>query len=318
MSVVAETGGRAAGSGLEVERTADPERRPILDVLRKHGYRPDGRAFATGGPDRTAVPLVTSAGLPVVAKLFPSGGGEACWTNMVELWRSSFGERRSPPGLPRPVEYFGAFEALVLERLPGQALAELGELDGTAIDDAMSLAASLHRSDACPPKRRTVDRILRSLRRKAGRLSELVPAIAPPIRAVVEALESVGGRDRELVPCHGDFCPRNVLVAPERCALIDWDRFQLADSARDVAYFGTWCWAQRVRRGETPSWSVLDLAVVAYEALRPEARLGERLSFHVAAGLVRIAHSLVVLCPEEAHVVPVLAAEALRRLRETR
>jgi len=318
MSVVAETGGRAAGSGLEVERTADPERRPILDVLRKHGYRPDGRAFATGGPDRTAVPLVTSAGLPVVAKLFPSGGGEACWTNMVELWSSSFGERRRPPGLPRPMEYVGAFEALVVERLPGRALAELGEPDATGVEDAITLAVSLHRSDARPAKRRSVDRILRSLRRKADRLSELVPAIAPPIRAVVEALESVGGKDRELVPCHGDFCPRNVLVAPERCALIDWDRFQLADPARDVAYFGTWCWAERVRRGEKPSWSVLERAVSIYEGARPAARVGERLSFHIAAGLVRIAHSLVVLCPEEAHVVPVLAAEALRRLKEVR
>ncbi|MEP6471624.1 MAG: phosphotransferase, partial [Acidobacteriota bacterium] len=120
--------------------------------------------------------------------------------------------------------------------------------------------------------------------------------------------------DSTLVPCHGDFSPRNVLVSPGRSALIDWDRFQLADPARDIAHFGAWCWAERVRRGEKPSWSVLDRAVTAYDALRPSARIRERLGFHVAAALVRASESLILHSPEDALVVPALAAEALRRL----
>jgi hypothetical protein len=288
-----------------------------LAALRTHGYLPDGEPFATETPDRTTLPLISASGGRFVAKLFSAGDAESCWKNMLELWNSSFGKRRQPAGLPRPVEYIGGIDALIVERLPGRVLLELGEPDTNAIEGAMQLVADLHESDARPARRRTAERILRSLRRKAERVSANAPALAPPIRAVVEALESLPAKDRELVPCHGDFSPRNVLVGPERCALIDWDRFQLADPVRDVACFGAWCWVEGVRRREPPSWVVLERAVSTYEALRPEARLGERLGFHVAAALVRIADDLVLLCPKEARLVPLLAEEALRRLEET-
>jgi Phosphotransferase enzyme family len=308
-AAAAQTAARAAAAGEHL--------RDVLSTLLARGYLPEGEPFATGRSDRTTLPFLTPSGLRVVAKVFPAGGGETCWTNLLDVWSSSFGEKRQPPGLPRPVEYVRPLDAVVLERLLGRALAELGEPDGDAVEGAMRLAAALHGCDARPRRRRSADGILRSLRRKADRVSDLAPALAPPIRAVVEALEAVGAKDGELVPCHGDFSPRNVLVAPERRALIDWDRFQLADPARDVAYFGAWCWVERVRRGEPPSWLVLERAVSTYEALRPEARLGERLGFHVAAALVRIADDLVLLCPEESRLVPLLAEEALRRLEET-
>ena len=298
----------------------DPSRRlspTVLAALRTRGYLPDGDPFATETPDRTTLPLISASGERFVAKLFSAGDAESCWKNMLQVWDSSFGKSRQPPGLPRPVEYVGGIDALIVERLPGRVLLELGEPDPNAIEGAMQLAAGLHESDAQPARRRTADRILRSLRRKAERVSAIAPALAPPIRDVLEALESVGAQDGELVPCHGDFSPRNVLVGPERCALIDWDRFQLADPARDVAHFGAWCWVERARRGEPRSWVVLERAVSAYEALRPETRLRERLGFHVAAALVRIADDLVLLCPEESRLVPLLAEEALRRLEET-
>ncbi len=282
--------------------------------LRARGYLPDGEPFATGGPDRASLPLISASGLQVVAKLFPDGCGEACWKNMIELWASPFGERRQPPGLPRPVEYLPDIDALILERLPGRPLLEKGEPDEDAIDDAMRLVAGLHDSGAHPPRRRNAKRIVRSLERKTDRLRATAPALAVPISSVVDFLRSRPMRDSTLVPCHGDFSPRNVLVSPGRSALIDWDRFQLADPARDIAHFGAWCWAERVRRGEKPSWSVLDRAVTAYDALRPSARIRERLGFHVAAGLVRVSESLILHSPEDALVVPALAAEALRRL----
>ena len=55
--------------------------------------------------------------------------------------------------------------------------------------------------------------------------------------------------------------------------------------------------------------------VAKYGSLRPGASIEARLDFHVAAGLMRIAHGLVTLWPVDAYLVPQLAAEALRRLR---
>src|SRR5436309_3045303 len=78
---------------------------PLVQALRSRGYHSDGASFPTGRPDRATLALVTRAGIPVVAKLYSSGGGATTYANMQELWRSSFGERRRPPGLPQPIEY---------------------------------------------------------------------------------------------------------------------------------------------------------------------------------------------------------------------
>jgi Ser/Thr protein kinase RdoA (MazF antagonist) len=293
------------------ERAVAPS--DILLILRARGYFPDGEPFAVGRPDRTTIPLLTDSAHPVVAKIYSDDGGEACFTNMQALWSSSFGERRDPPGLPRPIEYLREHRVLVLERVAGRALAEMGEPDAGAVQDAVRLAAALHGSDARPTRRRSARGILRSLRRKAERITRLDSMLGAKVERVVDAVEESRRKEHELVPSHGDFSPRNVLVGPDRSVLIDWDRFQLADPARDVAYFGTWCWVDRLRRGETRSWSVLEDAAAAYEALRPESDIASRLAFHVAAGLVRIAEGLVTLWTEDAHLAPLLLEEALSR-----
>ena len=287
----------------------------ILQALRNQGYVDDSANFPTGRPDRTTMALVTRTGVPVVAKLYPSGGGEVAYASMQELWRSSFGERRQPPGLPRPLDYLPDVGALIMERVEGRPLVELGTLEGNTLDESVRLVASLHECDAQPSKRRTSRRIVRSVRRKAERIAELAPKFAGSIWAVVEALEAVQVEDVELVPCHGDFSPRNILVAPYRLALIDWDRLQRADPARDIAYFGAWCWVWALRQRRSADWSVLDRALALYHSLRPQASIETRLSFHVAAGLVRIAHGLVELWPMDSYLVPQLASEALHQLR---
>jgi aminoglycoside phosphotransferase (APT) family kinase protein len=237
---------------------------------------------------------------------------------MQELWRSSFGARRPSPGLPRPIEYLPDVGVLIMERLEGRPLAELGSVDQETLNGAIRLLACLHDSDAQPDQQRDSQRILRSVRRKARQISELAPESAVPIWSVVRALEATWVEDRELVPCHGDFSPRNILVGPGRIALIDWDRFQRTDSARDVAYIGAWSWVAALRENRPPDWSALEHAVAEYNSLRPQANVETRLGFYAAAGLVRIAHSLVKLWPQDAHLVPELAAEALRACSRVR
>ena len=287
----------------------------ILQTLRSRGYATDGVNFPTGRPDRSSLALVTPMGKPVVAKLYPLGGGEITYANMQELWRSSFGERRQPPGLPRPVDYLADIAALLMERVEGRPLMELGRLDERTVDGAIRLVASLHESDAQPIKQRDSRRIVRSVMRKAKHIAEIAPQFAACFQSVAEALEKAQAEEPELVPCHGDFSPRNVLVGPNRLVLIDWDRLQRADPARDVAYFGLWSWVSALRQRTTADWSLLDRVTAVYNSLRPGAAIYARLHFHLAAGLMRVAHGLVELWPDDAYLVPQLAAEALRRLR---
>jgi aminoglycoside phosphotransferase (APT) family kinase protein len=259
--------------------------------------------------------LVTRTGESVVAKVYPSGGGDITYANMQELWHSSFGERRRQPGLPRPIDYLPQIGVLIMERLPGRPLIELGTWDEDILANAVRLVASLHECDAEPSQRRDSPGIVRSAKRMAKRVAELAPHFAEAFRELAEALEAAQVEDLELVPSHGDFSPRNVLVGSHRLTLIDWDRFQRADPARDITHMGTWCWFCALRQGRAPDWLVLDRLIETYNLLRPGGGIEARLSFHVAAGLMRIAHSWARFWPDEAHLVPPLITEALRQLQ---
>jgi len=201
----------------------------ILQALRGKGYATDGAQFPISRPDRATVPLVTRTGMPVVGKLYPAGQGERIYANMQELWHSSFGESRRPPGPPRPLDYLADIGVLIMERIAGRPLAEFSIPDKHSLSAAVRLVASLHESQTRPGRRRDARRLVRALRQKVESTPELAPAYASSLWVVVEALEAVQVEDLEIVPCHGDFSPRNVLVGPDRVVLIDWDRFQRAD-----------------------------------------------------------------------------------------
>jgi aminoglycoside phosphotransferase (APT) family kinase protein len=233
---------------------------------------------------------------------------------MQELWRSSFGSRRDPPGLPRPLAYLPGPRALVMERLDGRPLAELGPPREHRVRDAIRLLAELHGSDARPRRRRETRRVVRALREKAAATTAVASPYARILAEAVEAVAVEDPGDGPLVPSHGDFSARNVLVGPRRLAVIDWDRFQAADPARDVVHFGTSSWANALRRGERPSWAPLEWAVEEYERVTHYVFDQRALRFNVAAGLLRSAFSFVHLWPAQAALVPVVTAEALRRL----
>jgi hypothetical protein len=289
----------------------------VREALSARGYEVDGTHFLTRRPDRLAVGLRTASGVPAVGKLYRAGGGEITFQNMQAVWHSSFGERREPPGLARPIDYLEEVEVLVMENLGGQPLVELDYLAETAFRNSVELLAALHGCDAVLTSLpRTASRIVKSLRRKQARIAELAPEYASSYAAAVDAAEAAQPGDGELVCCHGDFSPRNVLQAPDRYALIDWDRLKLSDPARDVAHFGAWCWLRALHERQVRDWSALDRFTAAYAALRPGSALdGRRLDFHLAAALLRMVAARVELWREESYLIPQLIEEAARRAR---
>jgi thiamine kinase-like enzyme len=285
-------------------------------ALAARGYEPDGSAFLTRRPDRLTVGVRTAAGVPAVAKLHPAGGGPVAFRNMLALWESSFGGRRTPPGMARPIDYLEEAGVLVMEHLGGRPLLELDYLADEPFGSSVELLASLHACDAkLTSVPRKAPRIVRSLRRKQARIAELAPEYARAYSVAVDAVEAAQPRDRELVPSHGDFSPRNVLAGRAGYALIDWDRAKPADPARDVAHFGAWCWLRELHRSGVSDWSALDRFVAGYSSLRPRALLRQRLDFHVAAALLRMVASRVELWREESYLIPRLIDEAAGRVR---
>jgi hypothetical protein len=286
----------------------------LLQALKRAGYTAGPDTFATARPDRLTVALTTRTSLPAVAKWLPAGEAATTFRHMEKLWRSSFGEKRQSPGLPQPLECLPELGVLVMERVPGRPLAESGLITEGTLQEAMKLLADLHSCEVEPDTRRSWRGILRSVLRKAEIIARVAPQYADAITPVIQSLQAHSVRDSELVPGHGDFSPRNVLAGGERMVIIDWDRFQQADPARDVAYFGTFSWRADLRRGRWPNRKGLKQVVQAYCVARPGAELEKQMPFHVAAGLVRTAASLVQLWPQEAWLVPALAKAALREL----
>jgi thiamine kinase-like enzyme len=327
------------------------ERDPT-DVLTSVGLRldTDVAPFGTRRPDQWSGPVLTAGGVRAVAKVYPRGGGRKAWENLSAVWASSFGERRGLSGVPRPLAFHEVNEGggvgdggddgdsgegwgvLVMERLDGRPLAEL-RVSGGCFEPAIRLLAELHASDAVVDDKRGSRAVVRSMERKVDRIAELAPEHAALARDVAAGLAAGRVKERELVPSHGDFSPRNVLVctgvgagadgsggvglatvgAP-RLVLMDWDRLQRADPARDVAYFATYGWADALRRGRMPGRDDVRRAVEIYEAARPGVRLGKSLRFHLAAGCVRRAASVLELWPAQSWLAPAWLQMARREL----
>ena len=288
----------------------------MIEALNKYGYHSATHSFPIGRPDRATLPLMHPSGKPVVAKFYPGSNGEQAYNNMVSLWNSSFGKSRKPPGLPRPVDFLPAENILIMERLEGRPLSEIDPQTSKLLEESIALLADLHNSNVQAKVKRSSKKIIRSLDRKANGVEQLAPHLSEEYKGLIRLLETRTSKDRHPVSSHGDFSPRNILVCSDRVVLIDLDRFQEADPARDVAFYGVWCWTSLLRKGRKPEWSTLHNCVHLYDRLRPSALDQERLSFHVAAGLLRKAHSIIHLWPNEIGYVPALLAEAENQIEQ--
>ena len=273
--------------------------------------------FPTGRPDRASLALDTNAG-PIVIKFFQPTGRAEAFENMVCLWRSSFGEHRNPPGLPRPLAWLEEHSVLIMERIDGYPMLERMASGVERLEEIAGTLADLHTSDAQLSQRRDARGVVRSIQRKVADLTgtgveQALQRVADRLAERLPEISHSGYQPVELAPGHGDFSPRNVILSSRSVCFIDWDRFRLADPARDLAYFGAWSWMADLQAGRKPDWKLGDRLIDRYQTYHPIPNLSERIRFYRAAGLARIAHSQVRLW-KSAELVAPLSAEALRML----
>lgn len=282
-------------------------------VLSARGYELEAGDFQVRRPDREALPVRTPAGVRAVAKHYPHGGGEAAFANAVAVWNSSFGRGRRPTVVPEPLHYEADLSLAVYARLPGTPM-ETHPLADSAIaqwERVVDLLAELHRSDAQPTTRRSARGVLRSLDRRLDWIKTHSPEHQSSFEQVLVAMESRRRKGSGLVPSHGDFSIRNILVHEETLVVIDWDRFQWADPARDLAYVATSSWLASVRRGRQPNHALIKRLVRRYESVNPASKVAATMSFYIAAALLRRAASLLQLWPAERYLATPLINLAL-------
>jgi Ser/Thr protein kinase RdoA (MazF antagonist) len=242
-----------------------------------------------GGHDDRPV-FVTADGL--VAKRYPTAElATAAARTLAVLWASPFGAGRTPPGVPCPEPLAAGSRTVLMERLVGSPMSTLaGRPAADLVAEVARLLADLHRSGVEVGRRRSARGVVRALGRKAADLP--VGALATAYGEIVARAAAATPADAELVACHGDFSPANVLVTAAGPRLIDLDRAQLAAPTRDLAYWGAWHWVRALLAGDEPSWAAGGALAAAYVALRPEcaAAVSGTVDFHRAAALLRAVH----------------------------
>ena len=269
-----------------------------------------GGALA-GHADRP-VRVDTWHGRQAVVKDYRRGGARAVESSMTVLWHSPFGRTRRPPGLPEPLALEGPF--LVMERIDGPAAGSRGELGATVAvtDAAATLLADLHGSLAEVARKRSGKGIVRSLERKLRELE--APRVQLRFAKALAALDE-RALDGELVVGHGDFSPRNILLARDGPRLIDFDRCQMAPRERDMSYWGAWAWATLALAGRQPDWTIGDRLASEYASAAGQAdSTRASRAAHRAAALLRITHGWSALRARP-DVAEVIAGEALRLAR---
>lgn len=251
---------------------------------------PDGHADRPVRVDRRG-------GDTVLVKRYVAGGAEAVHSAMCALWASPFGRSRRPPGLPRPRGVDPVRGEVEMQFLTGDLIGRRGDpgLSVGLTPDVGRLLLDLHRSGVRVDRRRDPAALVRSGRRKVDELTRAagprsaVPALA---RQVVEGLAAAIGPTGRLVVSHGDFSPRNVLLTASGLVLIDFDRLQMAEPARDISYWGAWHWVTGLSSGHLPTWQVGDDLAESYlrSSSGPRDDVSPSWTFYRVSALLRIVH----------------------------
>ena len=162
--------------------------------------------------------------------------------SVMKILRSNgFGED-SRLRVPSPILYMPALSFLMMEQAEGDPLREIlqrGSDPDPYVKGAARWLARLHSCNAAVDGASSRDDEIANSHRYARAASWLLPTLKSVIRSISNQLIDA---QRTLQPCtgkpiHGDYHPRNIIVAPDLTTVIDFEEARMGDPAFDVGYF---------------------------------------------------------------------------------
>jgi hypothetical protein len=166
-------------------------------------------------------------------------------------------------GLGVPICYDAGDDWVLLEKVPGVELWQVGEVDAWA--QAARWLAQLHALFAeRPPESHCLLRYdadyFRIWPERAGQLH---PMLAPALRGYEHVIELLAGLPPTFI--HGEFYASNVLVAGQRIAPVDWEMAGVGPGVIDLAALSTG-WGDKERAAIVGAYH--DVAANALDAAR--------------------------------------------------
>lgn len=176
----------------------------------------------------------------VYAKAYRAKAGTAAAAVWQQVWNSPARER-GELSMPEPYSYDLQHHILWQEMLEGQPLAKiLHDVDLAAVTaDAGRQLAALHSLALDVPSGITLEHEKGQLAKSLTAVSRAFPRAAARCQQLYERLLSDPETLQKvnLVPIHASFKPSHLLVANDRCSLIDFDGTVLGDAAYDLGRF---------------------------------------------------------------------------------
>jgi phosphotransferase family enzyme len=155
------------------------------------------------------------------------------------LWEAGF----RPPArfrVPRPYGYSARRSASVQEEVRGTPWADFLHAEPGSLARASSRSAAwlsrLQRSGVVA-RPYEVGEEVGEAERYVRELTRRYPALGPRLKALLERLgPRLEAEELPLVPSHGDFHPKNILLTDGLTTVIDFDSFGMREAAHDVGY----------------------------------------------------------------------------------
>ncbi|HKO24595.1 MAG TPA: phosphotransferase [Chloroflexota bacterium] len=174
--------------------------------------------------------------------------GKVYATDRSDVYRALDGIRQAGFGpdaafsIPQPLVFVPALRLLLLEKVQGVAVKEI-VLAGSERDRALAAqqcARWLTRFQSVAPRSGPLfDVRMHTAAVWARGLATLDGPLTDKARRLLEHVDAAAGALNESSMCagHGSYSPSHVILTAGRTVTIDWDGYDVADPARDVARF---------------------------------------------------------------------------------
>lgn len=178
----------------------------------------------------------------LIGKVYSTDHSEV-FRAMKQISESGFGPSEEF-SVPHALAYLPSVRLLVYEKVPGQRAKDIfgannRQSRATATERCALWLAKFHTTELQSERRVSLRDQLSLLEQRAQRIADLGNPLADKARRLYKQLVAAASalKEDKARAGHGSYSPSHIILAEGRTVAIDWDRYNVADSARDVARF---------------------------------------------------------------------------------